>query len=467
MAMKLKFVAAKKLTVYIEEVQKTVPGAFEAKAKAISEKEKQKASSTSNDKKTSSDLSIPTSDELENGDMMDTRDVLKAEGEKISDEKSYQGQGDKSEDGMDVDEPHAQNAEAGGEASTKIVGVEKNVHGVQAVRISKNAKPVNDGIYILRSLGNGKHETINLFEISLKTLQAKGAGRLGLNMDLDRANSFFFRPHQWTDIIEKCALAARYSGKTSPASWPSPLILHTHAILDKHIFNFLGLPRDLRFMVYDLVALSEHGIGPRDKYARRSECFKILHLNQEIRNEVIVGYEFFKKNNFFIQGNTYRSPFSNDMPKDIANNLQHLTFEWEGRVKEVSCIAHIGKTLPHLKTLHISFGRTLARVHERPPVKKANKLHQDDKSIKKFSVIPGFDKLVLIRGVDSVKFSPHYPGLYSDLAGTLTEAEVNVFEAFLNTELTQEKPKPVEVSPFFNPQAILNTISSIQHLTFI
>ena len=153
---------------------------------------------------------------------------------------------------------------------------------------------------------------------------------------------------------------------------------------------------------------------------------------------------FFFKNNFFVQGNP--GEFSKNMPPSLADNLRELTFEWSGRGKEASWIAQIGK-LPNLKIFHVTVGCLLCRVHHRPPI-KPNKSYQDDETIKKFSVAPGFDKLVLIRGLDWVTFSSALGEYYG-----VRDADVKAFEEFLNKVLTLPKPIPVVVSLSFNPEA--------------
>lgn len=196
-------------------------------------------------------------------------------------------------------------------------------------------------------------------------------------------------------------------------------------------------------MVYDLLAIAINGIGPRTSYSaysKKSECFKIMHLNKQIRNEVQVGYKFFARNNFFIQHVGHMSEFSKAMPISISDHVQELTYVWDGRVKEASWIAYIPKTLPNLKILHILIGYHVAEIHHNPPVSRANKLHQNNVAIAKFSVVPGFDKLVQIRGLHSVTVGSKSPTLYTSNVVHLTATEVQVFEAFLNQELTQQKP---------------------------
>ena len=85
----------------------------------------------------------------------------------------------------------------------------KNVLGFHTF---SSSEALSDGLCILRNAGDGKYEIINLQNISLETLWSDSAG-LALANNLQLANSFHVRGHQWVDALEKCAVAARYAGK--------------------------------------------------------------------------------------------------------------------------------------------------------------------------------------------------------------------------------------------------------------
>lgn len=76
------------------------------------------------------------------------------------------------------------------------------------------AQYLPDGLCIIRSVGFDKYEIVNLDKISLNTLRSDGAG-LGLAHNLERANAFYMRGSAWSDAVEKCALASRYSSKSN------------------------------------------------------------------------------------------------------------------------------------------------------------------------------------------------------------------------------------------------------------
>jgi hypothetical protein len=161
-----------------------------------------------------------------------------------------------------------------------------------------------------------------------------------------------------------------------------------------------------------------------------------LHICREIREEA---KKFFFQNKFYLQF-TYPRNLAQNLPQSFAENIQNVTYHWDGRNKEISWIARLAK-FDSLKDLHITFGTMLAGRHLTPPA-KPNKLYQDDKTIKRFSIAPGFDKLVLIRGLNCVTFSSvdynHHPQ---------TRADMKAFEKFLNRILTQPKEASTVVSP--------------------
>jgi hypothetical protein len=91
----------------------------------------------------------------------------------------------------------------------------KDVPGVEIISIAKTANDIEGfqpGLYIMRGLPDGNFEAFSLNKMSIDAIMSQGAG-LELDTNLDRANAFHIPTYQWVGAIEKCALAARYSGK--------------------------------------------------------------------------------------------------------------------------------------------------------------------------------------------------------------------------------------------------------------
>jgi len=92
--------------------------------------------------------------------------------------------------------------------------VKECIAGVATFRMAEADGPVGIPGQMLFNLGNGKFVAIDFNTVSLELFKSLGAG-FDLNMRPDRADAFFIPPYKWTAAIEKCALAARYSGEFS------------------------------------------------------------------------------------------------------------------------------------------------------------------------------------------------------------------------------------------------------------
>jgi hypothetical protein len=170
-----------------------------------------------------------------------------------------------------------------------------------------------------------------------------------------------------------------------------------------------------------------------------------LHICRDIRDEA---KKFFFQNKFSFQDASYRHDFVRNTPQFFQENIKEVSYYWAGRTKEIGNIGMLAK-LPKLKILHITFGSLLLNRHNSPPA-RANKLHQDEKKIKRFSVLAGFDKLSLLRGLERITFSLSGGIMQGpSFQNTKDKADIKVFEEFLNRTLTQPKPKAVRPSQIF------------------
>jgi hypothetical protein len=107
-----------------------------------------------------------------------------------------------------LDDPEPKTKKVKGRGSKKVVVTER----IKGVETFTTTAALQEGLSIVRPLGGGKFEIINLQSLPLSSLNTKGAG-LHLNTDVTRANAFYLRGDQWVNAITKCAFAARYAGK--------------------------------------------------------------------------------------------------------------------------------------------------------------------------------------------------------------------------------------------------------------
>jgi hypothetical protein len=215
-AIKLKSKVAKQLTLNIEKLQKTVVAILDGKATTAAEQIKLAGGNTSSEGATAINASISMGDQIKSLKMEDTKEVVEIHAEENSEIAGGQVESVEMNSTKENIEFESTDKSEGTKVGTDIVAAkkEKKVRGVEIIHVSKTSKPLEDGVYIVRALGKGKYETINLENIRLRTLRSEGAG-LGLDNNLERANSFFLGGYQWADYIVKCALASRYSSKLS------------------------------------------------------------------------------------------------------------------------------------------------------------------------------------------------------------------------------------------------------------
>lgn len=100
-------------------------------------------------------------------------------------------------------------SEGRSEGSIKIEAINK-VDGFNNFSTKVALQP---GVCVLRKLGNGKYEIVNLKTISLDNIMSRRGG-LELDKNQDRANMFYVPTYEWVEVIKKCTIAAAmYSGK--------------------------------------------------------------------------------------------------------------------------------------------------------------------------------------------------------------------------------------------------------------
>lgn len=218
-SIRLRFRAHKKLTLYIERVTKAATLAMakrnakaEAKAQA---KAKAKVEELKDDAQPTASI-----DDLEAGEIKNANQVADTQVEDALGNMGDLAQNDNTEHQKHVVESDAKEYPEIGVVYNETTAFknkkdnkEEKVDGRPVVLFFGNANAVLPGLSTVRHLGNGFYEIINLSATTIQTLQSKGCGALGLHKNVDRANAFYLAGYQWTDIIEKFALASRYSGE--------------------------------------------------------------------------------------------------------------------------------------------------------------------------------------------------------------------------------------------------------------
>lgn len=128
-------------------------------------------------------------------------------------------------------------------------------------------------------------------------------------------------------------------------------------------------------------------------------------------------------------------------------DIRHIGTHWESLRADSQVFKKLATCCPFLETLEIRLGHWDIPRMRRKIRQQIQTLHQDNDSIKNFNVGPGFDSLVKLRGLKSVVVYKDYRG-----KSFVSDADVFIFEKFLNVELRKPK-EPIQVSNHFQKKS--------------
>jgi hypothetical protein len=144
-------------------------------------------------------------------------------------------------------------------------------------------------------------------------------------------------------------------------------------------------------------------------------------------------HNFFWRNSFKIRD------FSKELKPltpILSENLQNVTWAWWSfKIKDRKFLSML-KDCVNLKVFHITLTKYTISPHYNPG---RPWLHRDEPAVAKFKHANGFDELFRLRGLQTVTVVNET----GDLGiGSVSDAEIKAFEAFLIQQITQPRSPP-------------------------
>ncbi|KAF7867343.1 hypothetical protein EAF04_005426 [Stromatinia cepivora] len=286
--------------------------------------------------------------------------------------------------------------------------------------VTLESDDIEDGLWMMRKLGNGKYEAVNLNTISHEDLcSEENEARMASHPE--SVNVFEASQKSLGDItmkLDRAVFAA--SGK---------------------VFRLKKLPIELRYKIYEFALISYSGLIPSnlpfDEGCKQPGLALGLVASCRYINAECV--QFFWKNTFNLSATTIK--LLRESKQTLIQNARNLKCEWSGIYSKDSFIFGLLASCAHLETLEIVLQRSC--VSDGQPTyyhRKVQRLHQADNSIRKFNKSNGFDKLISLHDLKKVTVSKHWT---LELDKTLTETEFKNFEQFLIKKLTTPVAPPV------------------------
>ncbi|KAE8442390.1 hypothetical protein EG329_003406 [Mollisiaceae sp. DMI_Dod_QoI] len=278
-------------------------------------------------------------------------------------------------------------------------------------------KKLDPGLCIVRPLGGGKYEIVNLQHVDQQQLSSQETG-LTIRHNEGRRGALTIEKEDWQMAILKCEQAIKSASGS--------------------IFRFQKLPIELRYRIYDFAIITQKPLRKirEDTPYDKTSCFALMQTCKDIYQEA---RPFFYRNNFHILDIRKHEPIEPVLPA-LMDNMREVTFSWLGiQVREIPILKFLA-TCKNLKTLNVILNSCCLQqgpgsLHYLP-----QKQYQNDDTIKKFRGCRSFDRLVSLRGLERINVcrALRDPDIVDD-------AERKAFEDFLNRILTQ--PKPISNAP--------------------
>ncbi|KAL5331765.1 hypothetical protein ACEPPN_001303 [Leptodophora sp. 'Broadleaf-Isolate-01'] len=271
--------------------------------------------------------------------------------------------------------------------------------------VFKSTKKLLDGLCIVRALGGGRYEFVNLTEVNQEQFSSEDTGA-AIKADEGRRSILAVDDKEWEAAKFTCGQAVRSA--------------------DKSIFRIRKLPLELRYLIYEFAMVA---YKPLHHTSGTSSPTLGLALMQTCKEMLEEAKPFFYKNSFRIDSVDRIIP---DHFVAIRENLREVTFQWHGFSRRDGNAIKFFHSCPNLKILNLvvtQWGSTDANHYRR------QRHHQDVVAIKKFSRCVGFDEIVGLKGLDKVRVldSGH---------STFTVAERKALRDFLTPILTTPKYIP-------------------------
>ncbi|KAH7317698.1 hypothetical protein BKA65DRAFT_381132, partial [Rhexocercosporidium sp. MPI-PUGE-AT-0058] len=273
-----------------------------------------------------------------------------------------------------------------------------------------------DGLCVVRALGGGRYEIVNLTDISQEQFSSEETGAL-IQADGGRRGILALDDKEWEAAKFNCGQAVRSA--------------------DKSIFRIRKLPLELRLMIYEFALVAYKPLHHVTAGGSETSglALALMRTCKEILEETRA---IFYQNSFRIDSVDRIVPAH---LVTIQENLREVSFTWYGFSRKDGNAIKFFRSCPNLKIFNLEvtrWGSTDANHY------KFQRRYQDVVAIKKFSKCVGFDEIVSLKGLDMVR-------VVDDGNSGFTVAERKALRDFLTPILTAPKYIPPPVSLYQRP----------------
>ncbi|KAF5878577.1 putative swi snf and rsc complexes subunit arp9 protein [Botrytis fragariae] len=290
---------------------------------------------------------------------------------------------------------------------------------------------IEDGLWMMRRLGNGKYEAVNLNDAAFEDICSE-ENEARMASSPKSVEVFKASQKSIKDVSLKLDRAIfTASGK---------------------VFRFKKLPIELRYKIYEYALISETGLHPG--YAS-CNSFKLpgvaLGLLASCRSINAECTQFLWKNTFDLNACSIKR--LREVKDTLIQNARNFKYEWSGSGSGQSkdmLILGILASCEHIDTLHLILWGSCVDGRRAWYNRKPQHMYQNDPTVpavvQKFNKSNGFDKLFSLHDLKKVIVTKHWT--FTDGSGfnTLTDVELKAFEKFLNDKLTTPVAPPVVIA---------------------
>ncbi|KAF7915882.1 uncharacterized protein EAE98_010962 [Botrytis deweyae] len=287
---------------------------------------------------------------------------------------------------------------------------------------------IEDGLWMMRRLGNGKYEAVNLNDAAFEDICSE-ENEARMASSPESVEVFKASQKSIKDVSLKLDRAIfTASGK---------------------VFRFKKLPIELRYKIYEYALISETGLRPG--YAS-CNSFKLpgvaLGLLASCRSINAECMQFLWKNTFDLNACSIKR--LREVKDILIQNARNFKYEWSGsgsgQSKDMLILGMLA-SCEHIDTLHLVLWGSCVDGRRTWYNRKPQHMYQNDPTVpavvQKFSRSNGFDKLVSLHDLKKVIVTKHWT--FTDASG-LTDVEFKAFEKFLNDKLTTPVAPPLVVA---------------------
>ncbi|KAM0165971.1 hypothetical protein ACHAQE_002072 [Botrytis cinerea] len=297
--------------------------------------------------------------------------------------------------------------------------------------VTLESDDIEDGIWMIRRLGNGKYEAVNLNDAAFEDIcSEENEARMAStpkSLEVFKASQKSMK-----DISLKLDRAIfTASGK---------------------VFRFNKLPIELRYKIYEYALISETGLHPD-----YSSCnsFKLpglaLGLLASCRFINAECMQFLWKNSFNLNSCSIKR--LREVKETLIQNARNFRYEWSGsgsgHSKDMLILGMLA-SCANIDTLDLVLWGSCVDGRRAWYNRKPQYLYQNDPTVpaavQKFNKSNGFDKLLSLHGLKKVIVTKHWT--FNDNIGynSLSDVEMKAFEKFLNDKLATPVAPPVVIA---------------------